>query len=76
MILPPLNEPVEKVLLTDENDVFGDLLTLPSMRSLIVAHSTRSSFLHLAQKSAWGLFLQPQRLKSAEAVSHPLECLG
>jgi hypothetical protein len=38
------NEPLEKALLTSENNVFGGLLTFPNMRSLIVAHSTRSLF--------------------------------
>jgi len=75
-ILTP-NEPVGKVLLTSENDVFGGHLTPPKYKIVDCgAFCEVIFFLHLTQESAWGLFLQPQRPASAGAgsIGDPVKC--
>ena len=63
MFLQPPDESVGKVILTSENGVFEGYLTLPKHEIVDRGKFYKVTFLDLAQESAWGLFLQPQRKK-------------
>jgi hypothetical protein len=54
----------------------GVNLTLPKYKIVDCgAFYEVTFFLHLAQKSVWGLFLQAQRIKSAASETSRLDCL-
>jgi hypothetical protein len=62
--------------LTSENGVFGGHLTLPKHEIVDCgAFCKVIFFLHLAQGSAWGLFLQAQRHASPAAESRPVDAM-
>ena len=66
------NEPVGKVLLTRENDVFGGLsCPFAIMRSLIVAHSMRSPFSAFRLRICLDTFPQPQRRREGRVSQRP-----
>jgi hypothetical protein len=58
--MDPANESVEKALLESENKIFGVQLTLPKHEIV----DCGAFCARLKRKSAWGLFLQTQRLRS------------